>query len=79
MHGESLWPRLAELSARRRGVRVRPPGDVLAFEFDRITTHVQLVGAGADGLGEDVSVSPNREARRRRKLASSSTGTSSRS
>ena len=29
---------------------------VLAYEFERITTHVRLVGAGADGLGEDVSV-----------------------
>jgi hypothetical protein len=29
---------------------------VLAYEFERITTHVRLVGAGVDGLGEDVSV-----------------------
>jgi hypothetical protein len=29
---------------------------VLAHEFERITTHVRLVGAGAEGLGEDVSV-----------------------
>ena len=29
---------------------------VLAYEFERVTTHVRLVGAGADGLGEDVSV-----------------------
>jgi hypothetical protein len=29
---------------------------VLAHEFQRVTTHVRLVGAGADGLGEDVSV-----------------------
>jgi hypothetical protein len=29
---------------------------VLAHEFERITTHVRLVGAGVDGLGEDVSV-----------------------
>ena len=29
---------------------------VLAYEFERITTHVRLVGAGIDGLGEDVSV-----------------------
>ena len=28
----------------------------LAYEFERIATHVRLVGAGADGLGEDVSV-----------------------
>jgi hypothetical protein len=29
---------------------------VLAYEFERITTHVRLVGAGVDGLGKDVSV-----------------------
>ena len=29
---------------------------VLAYDFERITTHVRLVGAGSDGLGEDVSV-----------------------
>ena len=29
---------------------------VLAYEFERIATHVRLVGAGVDGLGEDVSV-----------------------
>src|SRR5262249_36288944 len=29
---------------------------MLAYEFERFTTHVQLVGAGTDGLGEDVSV-----------------------
>jgi len=28
---------------------------VLAHEFERITTHVRLVGAGVDELGEDVS------------------------
>jgi hypothetical protein len=29
---------------------------VLAHEFQRVTTHVRLVGAGAHGLGEDASV-----------------------
>ena len=29
---------------------------MLAYEFERVTTRVRLVGAGADGLGEDVSV-----------------------
>jgi L-alanine-DL-glutamate epimerase-like enolase superfamily enzyme len=28
----------------------------LAYEFERVTTHVRLVGAGVDGLGEDISV-----------------------
>ena len=27
----------------------------VASEFERVTTHVRLVGAGTDGLGEDVS------------------------
>ena len=30
---------------------------VLAYDFERVTTQVRLVGAGADGLGEDVAVS----------------------
>ena len=29
---------------------------VLAYEFERITTHVRLAGEGTDGLGEDVSI-----------------------
>jgi hypothetical protein len=29
---------------------------VLTHEFERVTTHVRLLGAGVDGLGEDVSV-----------------------
>ncbi len=41
MNGKSLWPRLAGLT----------------LVIERITTHVRLSGAGADGLGEDVSVS----------------------
>ena len=27
-----------------------------ANEFNRVTTHVRLIGTGADGLGEDVSL-----------------------
>jgi hypothetical protein len=29
---------------------------VLAYDFERVTTHVRLVGAGTDGLGEDIGV-----------------------
>ena len=56
IQGESLWPRLADLplvveSCEYDGLRAG-----LANEFNRVTTHVRLVGAGADGLGEDVSL-----------------------
>jgi L-alanine-DL-glutamate epimerase-like enolase superfamily enzyme len=54
--GESLWPRLAGLSLVIEGCEYDRLHAVLAYEFERITTHVRLVGAGADGLGEDVSV-----------------------
>jgi L-alanine-DL-glutamate epimerase-like enolase superfamily enzyme len=56
MHGESLWPRLAELPLVVEACEYDRLQAVLAHEFDRVTTHVRLVGAGADGLGEDVSV-----------------------
>jgi L-alanine-DL-glutamate epimerase-like enolase superfamily enzyme len=56
MNDESLWPRLAELPLVVEACEYERLQAVLAFEFDRITTHVRLVGAGADGLGEDVSV-----------------------
>ncbi len=56
MNGESLWPRLAGLSLIIEACEYDRLHAVLAYEFERITTHVRLVGAGADGLGEDVSV-----------------------
>jgi hypothetical protein len=56
MNGESLWPRLAELSLVIEACEYDRLHAVLAYGFERITTHVRLVGAGADGLGEDVSV-----------------------
>ena len=37
-------------------MRVRPPGLVFSKDVERITTHVRLIGAGREGLGEDVSV-----------------------
>jgi L-alanine-DL-glutamate epimerase-like enolase superfamily enzyme len=57
MNGESLWPRLAELSLVIEACEYERLHAVLAYEFERITTHVRLVGAGVDGLGEDISVS----------------------
>jgi len=56
MNGESLWPRLAGLSLVIEGCEYERLHAVLAYEFERITSQVRLVGAGADGLGEDVSV-----------------------
>jgi hypothetical protein len=56
MNGESLWPRLAGLPLVIEACEYDRLHAVQANEFERITTHVRLVGAGADGLGEDVSV-----------------------
>ena len=55
VHGESLWPRVAELPLVVEACEYDRLHAVLAFEFERITTHVRLVGAGTEGLGEDVS------------------------
>ena len=55
VRGESLWPRLAELPLVVEACEYERLNAVLAFEFDRVTTHVRLVGAGAEGLGEDIS------------------------
>src|SRR5213076_3357039 len=54
--GELLWARLARLPLVVEGCEYERLHAVLAYEFDRITTHVRLVGLGVDGLGEDVSV-----------------------
>ncbi len=56
MNGGSLWPRLAGLPLVIEACEYERLHAALAFEFDRVTTHVRLLGAGADGLGEDVSV-----------------------
>ncbi len=55
-HMESRWPRLAELPIVVELCEYDRLHAVLAHEFQRVTTHVRLVGAGAYGLGEDVSV-----------------------
>ncbi len=56
MKGESLWPRVAGLPLVIESCQYERLHSVLAYEFERVTTHVRLVGAGVDGLGEDVSV-----------------------
>ncbi len=55
MNGDSLWPRLAGLPLVIEACEYEPLHAVLAYEFQRITTHVRLVGGGVDGVGEDVS------------------------
>ena len=56
MNGESLWPRLADLPLVVESCEYDGLHAVLANEFNRVTTHVRLIGAGADGLGEDISL-----------------------
>jgi hypothetical protein len=56
INGESLWSRLADQPLVVDGCEYERLHAVLAFGFERFTTHVRLIGAGADGLGEDVSV-----------------------
>jgi L-alanine-DL-glutamate epimerase-like enolase superfamily enzyme len=56
LDGESLWPRLAALPLIIEACEYDRLHAVLPYDFERVTTHVRLVGAGADGLGEDVSV-----------------------
>ena len=50
-HMKSLWPRLAELPLVVESCKYDRLHAVLSHEFERVTTHVRLVGAGADGLG----------------------------
>ena len=44
---ESLWPRLAELPLVVESCEYDRLHAVLAHEFQRVTTHVRLAGAGA--------------------------------
>jgi L-alanine-DL-glutamate epimerase-like enolase superfamily enzyme len=53
---ESLWPRLAELPLAIESYEYERLHAVATYDFQRVTTQVRLVGAGAHGLGEDVSV-----------------------
>jgi hypothetical protein len=52
----SLWPRLADLPLVVEGCDYDRLHAVLAHGFQRVTTHVRLTGAGAEGLGEDISI-----------------------
>src|SRR4051812_41574757 len=56
LNGESPWLRLAGLPLVIEACEYDRLHAVLAYEFERITTHVRLVGAGADGLGGGGSV-----------------------
>ncbi|HEU0193601.1 MAG TPA: hypothetical protein VFQ71_05340 [Gaiellales bacterium] len=54
--GPSLWARVAALPLVVESCEYEPLRALLAFDFDRITTRVRLLGQGTDGLGEDVGV-----------------------
>ncbi|HET6871321.1 MAG TPA: hypothetical protein VFH80_35745 [Solirubrobacteraceae bacterium] len=56
INAESHWQRLAALPLVIEACEFERLHRVLAHEFERVTTHVRLIGAGTDGLGEDVSV-----------------------
>jgi hypothetical protein len=51
-----LWSKIAKLPLVVEACEYERLHAILAHESERITTHVRLSGAGADGLGEDVSV-----------------------
>lgn len=53
---EPLWSRLAELPLVVEACEYDRLSAVFAHDFQRVTTLVRLVGGGADGLGEDVSI-----------------------
>ena len=56
MNSDPVWPRLADLPLVVESCEYDGLHALLANEFSRVTTHVRLVGGGADGLGEDVSL-----------------------
>ena len=53
---ESLWPRLADLPLVIESYEYDRLSATLTHDFQRVTTLVRLVGGGADGLGEDISI-----------------------
>jgi L-alanine-DL-glutamate epimerase-like enolase superfamily enzyme len=55
---ESLWPRLADLPLVVEGYELERLDAGSAYGFERQTIQVRLLGAGTDGLGEDVSPFP---------------------
>jgi hypothetical protein len=54
--GESLWPLLAGLPLVVEACEYERLHATFSAEVERVTTHVRLIGAGSDGLGEDVTV-----------------------
>src|ERR671919_634878 len=56
IQGVSLWPRLADLPLVVESCEYDGLHAVLANKFNRVTTHARLIGAGADGLSEDISL-----------------------
>ena len=56
LNGESSWSRLAGLALSVEACEYDRLHAMAADEFERVTTQVRLVGAGSDGLGEDISV-----------------------
>src|SRR5687767_12555074 len=51
----SSWERLRELPLTIESVAYEKQAATFAYGFERVTTLVRLRGAGAEGLGEDVS------------------------
>jgi L-alanine-DL-glutamate epimerase-like enolase superfamily enzyme len=51
----STWERLAELELEIEGYALEPLQATVSSEFERKSTVIRLRGAGADGLGEDVT------------------------
>jgi L-alanine-DL-glutamate epimerase-like enolase superfamily enzyme len=54
--GTSRWPLVADLPLVVEDCAFERLHTVQAHGFQRVTTHVRLVGGGTDGLGEDVSI-----------------------
>jgi hypothetical protein len=55
-HGSSRWPLVADLPLVVEGCAFERLHTVQAYDFQRVTTHVRLIGGATDGLGEDVSI-----------------------
>jgi hypothetical protein len=51
-----LWSKIAELPLVVEACEYERLHAILAHDSERITTHMRLIGAGADGLGEDVAL-----------------------
>jgi L-alanine-DL-glutamate epimerase-like enolase superfamily enzyme len=56
---QSLWPRLADLPLVIEGYELEGLSTELAGGMVRLTIQIRLLGAGHDGLGEDISPFPD--------------------